>query len=57
MSPDVEKASAFYKTLFGWEISKGENDNSGYLHIKNGAEFIGGIPVVEVGRPILAELG
>jgi predicted enzyme related to lactoylglutathione lyase len=44
MTPDVEKASTFYKELFGWEISKGENDNSGYLHIKNGTEFIGGIP-------------
>jgi predicted enzyme related to lactoylglutathione lyase len=44
MSPDVAKAAAFYKELFGWEIAKGENDNSGYLHIKNGDQFIGGMP-------------
>ena len=41
-TPDTETASKFYSQLFGWEISAG-NDASGYIHIKNGEEFIGGI--------------
>lgn len=43
-TPDQEAAAAFYRTLFGWEVSAGEHDTSGYLHIKNGEQFIGGIP-------------
>jgi predicted enzyme related to lactoylglutathione lyase len=46
MSPDQARASKFYTAVFGWEISPGQ-DNTGYLHIKNGAEFIGGIPPAE----------
>jgi len=42
-TPDAAGATQFYKTLFGWEIMPGQ-DNSGYLHIKNGEHFIGGIP-------------
>jgi len=41
---DVERAKAFYSGLFGWQIMAGENDTSGYLHIKNGEHFIGGMP-------------
>jgi len=41
-TPDPEAASEFYRRLFGWEIST-ENDPSGYLHIKNGGDFMGGI--------------
>lgn len=41
---DVEKAKEFYSGLFGWNIAAGENDPSGYLHIQNGKDFIGGIP-------------
>jgi hypothetical protein len=41
---DVERAKTFYSGLFGWKISASENDPSGYLHIANGEEFIGGIP-------------
>ncbi len=41
---DVETASKFYSTLFGWEIAAGEHDSSGYLHIKNGDQPIGGVP-------------
>jgi uncharacterized protein len=41
---DVARASEFYTQLFGWKLEKGENDSSGYVHIKNGDEFIGGIP-------------
>lgn len=43
---DPARATAFYSGVFGWEIAPGQ-DNTGYLHIKNGAEFIGGIPPAE----------
>jgi predicted enzyme related to lactoylglutathione lyase len=43
MSPDQEKAKNFYHQVFGWELDPGQ-DNSGYLHIKNGNDYIGGIP-------------
>jgi uncharacterized protein len=43
-TPDVERARTFYSALFGWQVLLGENDPSGYLHIKNGEAFIGGIP-------------
>lgn len=43
-TPDVEKAKHFYSKVFGWHIGAGENDSSGYLHIKNGDAMIGGIP-------------
>jgi hypothetical protein len=46
-TPDTERASRFYSQLFGWKLEKGEKDPSGYLHIKNGEEFIGGIPPIE----------
>ncbi|MBV9157873.1 MAG: VOC family protein [Acidobacteriaceae bacterium] len=39
---DAETAKRFYSDLFGWQID-GENDPSGYLHIKNGDQPIGGI--------------
>jgi predicted enzyme related to lactoylglutathione lyase len=41
---DVDTAKRFYEGLFGWQIAPGEKDTSGYLHIKNGDNFIGGIP-------------
>jgi hypothetical protein len=43
-TPDAKRASDFYSGLFGWQIMPGENDKSGYLHIKNAEHFIGGIP-------------
>ena len=43
-TPDQAVASAFYSALFGWKLELGEKDMSGYLHIKNGDRFIGGIP-------------
>jgi predicted enzyme related to lactoylglutathione lyase len=48
---DVKRASEFYSGLFSWEIAAGENDKSGYLHIKNGEHFIGGIPPSEYRQP------
>jgi len=41
---DPERSRKFYSDVFGWKIMAGEHDPSGYLHIQNGDEFIGGIP-------------
>jgi predicted enzyme related to lactoylglutathione lyase len=42
-TPDRDTAIPFYSSLFGWHFDAGEGkDPSGYLHIKNGQEFIGG---------------
>jgi predicted enzyme related to lactoylglutathione lyase len=43
-TPDAKRATDFYSGLFGWQIMADEKDKSGYLHIKNGEQFIGGIP-------------
>jgi uncharacterized protein len=43
LTPDAGAASAFYRAVFGWEFDPGK-DGSGYLHIKNGSEMIGGVP-------------
>jgi uncharacterized protein len=44
MTPDAASAKKFYQGLFGWTVEPGQHDTSGYLHIKNGEHFIGGIP-------------
>jgi predicted enzyme related to lactoylglutathione lyase len=43
-TPDPDVAGKFYSGLFGWKLEKSEHDTSGYLHIKNGEQFIGGVP-------------
>lgn len=43
-TPDQAAATKFYSALFGWKIAAGEHDASGYLHIQNGENFIGGVP-------------
>jgi len=44
-TPDRERAGQFYSDLFGWQLMKeDENSAHNYWHIKNGEEFIGGIP-------------
>jgi uncharacterized protein len=50
-TPDVDRAKQFYSDLFGWTISAGEKDTSGYLHIQNGSDFIGGIPPAKYRNP------
>jgi predicted enzyme related to lactoylglutathione lyase len=50
-TPDPQRAGKFYSDLFGWKLEKGENDPSGYLHIKNGETHIGGIPPAEYRDP------
>jgi len=42
---DRERAAKFYSGLFGWQIMKeDEAPEHNYWHIKNGEEFIGGLP-------------
>jgi predicted enzyme related to lactoylglutathione lyase len=45
-TPDQARAGKFYSELFGWKLSDDTDDDppSGYVHIQNGEEFIGGIP-------------
>ncbi len=50
-TPEPEAAKAFYEELFGWNIATSPNDPSGYLHIQNGEEYIGGIPPGEQRDP------
>lgn len=45
MTPNPDRASKFYASVFGWKLSPGEQDySSGYLHIHNGGDVIGGVP-------------
>jgi uncharacterized protein len=42
---DRDRAMGFYSGLFGWQFDPGKSkDPSGYLHIKNGEQYIGGMP-------------
>ena len=41
---DPKAAAKFYSSLLGWKFEKSEHDSSGYLHIKNGGDYIGGLP-------------
>jgi hypothetical protein len=50
-TPDVQRASQFYSELFGWQMVKDEKDPSGYLHIKNGDQMIGGVPPAKHRQP------
>ena len=43
-TPDPARAAAFYSDLFAWQLEASENDKSGYLHIKNKGEYVGGVP-------------
>ena len=45
-TPDADAAKKFYSGLFGWKFSEDTDDDppSGYIHIQNGEEFIGGVP-------------
>ena len=42
-TPDQAASELFYRSLFGWELQPGEV-HTGYLHIVNRGEFIGGVP-------------
>jgi uncharacterized protein len=47
---DPKTAADFYSQLFGWETEVSKNDASGYLHILNQGNYIGGIPPVREGQ-------
>ena len=46
-TPDIAKAKDFYTGLFGWNMFPDARDASGYLHIQNGADVIGGVQTAE----------
>jgi len=51
-TPDQARAGQFYAGLFNWQIVKEDEDPAhNYWHIKNGEEFIGGIPPASHLRP------
>jgi predicted enzyme related to lactoylglutathione lyase len=51
-TPDPARAGQFYSGLFGWHIMKEDEDPAhNYWHIKNGEEFIGGIPPASHRQP------
>jgi predicted enzyme related to lactoylglutathione lyase len=51
-TPDQARAGEFYAELFGWQIMKDDEDPAhNYWHIKNGEEFIGGIPPASYLKP------
>ena len=51
-TPDQPRAGQFYSDLFGWQIIKEDEAAAhNYWHIKNGEEFIGGIPPASHRQP------
>ena len=53
-TPDPKRASDFYSRLFGWQSITDPKDPSGYVHIKNGEQHIGGIPPAAHRKPGVA---
>lgn len=51
VTPDQQGAKRFYEAVFGWQLLTSEKDSSGYLHIRNGEHFIGGVPPSHVRDP------
>ena len=51
-TPDPDRAARCDSEVFGWKAEKGAHDPSGYLHIKNGEDFIGGIPPANRRNPL-----
>jgi uncharacterized protein len=54
-TPDPAAAGKFYSQVFGWQIveDRSGKGNPDYKHIKNGENFIGGIPPVRPDNPRL----
>jgi len=52
-TPDPARAGKFYTDVFGWKLHADTDDNppSGYIHIENSGDFIGGIPPVRPNNP------
>src|SRR5262249_50958538 len=57
MTKDIAAARKFYEQVFGWQMSSGEHDNSGYRQIKTGDALIGGIPPAHHQTPIVPPPG
>jgi uncharacterized protein len=52
ITPDRDKAKAFYEGLLGWKFTPGEGKpESGYWHLMNGDQMIGGTPPREMVPP------
>ena len=52
LTPDRAKAKKFYESLFDWTTTPGEGKpESGYWHIVNGDQMIGGMPPREMMPP------
>jgi uncharacterized protein len=45
-----KEAAAFYTQLFGWETEVSKHDSSGYLHLLQQGNYIGGIPPIREGQ-------
>lgn len=44
-TPDRDRSLHFYSAVFGWKFLPGKDkDSTGYLHIVNGEQYIGGLP-------------
>lgn len=51
-TPDQDGSGRFYSALFGWEIMKeDEAPAHNYHHVRNGQDFIGGIPPASYRNP------
>ncbi len=50
-TPDQQRAKVFYEDLFGWKLKPGQGKESGYLHIVNGENYIGGVPPARESSP------
>jgi uncharacterized protein len=50
-TPDQGRAKTFYEGLFGWKLNPGQGKESGYLHIVNGENYIGGVPPAHHNSP------
>jgi predicted enzyme related to lactoylglutathione lyase len=52
LTPDVEASAAFYRALFGWEISEVDGSEGQYWSITNGGRLNGGMmPMPPGGHP------
>lgn len=51
LTKDRDRAAEFYSSLFGWTIEKEDESRHRYYHVKNGEEYIGGMPAPDQQLP------
>lgn len=51
LTKDRDRAAEFYSALFGWTIEKEDESQHHYYHVKNGEEYIGGMPAPDQQLP------